>query len=58
MEDSSDDSGDEFEGKKTLQESAVDITEKFIKDRLDPALVTGRFRQGPIISRNLNFPPK
>ena len=40
MEDSSDDSGDEFEGKKTLQESAVDITEKFIKDRLDPALVT------------------
>ena len=32
MEDSSDDSGDEFEGKKTLQESAVDITEKFIKD--------------------------
>ena len=40
MEDSSDDSGDEFESKKTLQESAVDITEKFIKDRLDPALVT------------------
>ena len=40
MEDSSDDSGDEYEGKKTLQESAVDITEKFIKDRLDPALVT------------------
>ena len=40
MEDSSDDSGDEFEGKKTLQESAVDITEKFIKDRLDPMLVT------------------
>ena len=30
---------DENEG-KTLQESAVDITEKFIKDRLDPALVT------------------
>ena len=23
-----------------MQESAVDITEKFIKDRLDPALVT------------------
>ena len=34
------DSSDEEEGSKTLQESAVDITEKFIKDRLDPALVT------------------
>merc|ERR1712223_1647211 len=40
LEDSSDDSGDEEGGQKSLQESAVDITEKFIKDRLDPALVT------------------
>merc|ERR1719282_1765692 len=31
---------DETEEGKSLQDSAVDITEKFIKDRLDPALVT------------------
>lgn len=59
VDESTDDSssGEEEAASKTLQESAVDITEKFIQERLDPALVTELvMRSLPMLP--FNIPPQ